>query len=137
MKNLIIKIKEEIKSQAAEQRLCKNQRKTVNLVGERVMNPYDAAEKIRRNREELPVKYIAYYILKHGLETPDIRQEKVPHSSWMIKYDCPNEQAVCESIVKCCGENSRFLDDKKDTCVRIWKVIENWKKKYQDKDENA
>lgn len=131
MKNLINKIKEEIKSQAVEQRFIKSQRKTEHLVGERKISSYDAAEKARNNKHQLAIKYVAYYILKHGLEEPVI--EINPRNPYFTH--CANLEAVENAIKKCCGDNCYLLDYTHRTAYDISKTIEEWKKKYQEEEK--
>jgi len=56
----IAKMKADIKVKAEEQKFLKNQRKDVNLVGERKMSASDATYKHQCNREELRMMYAAY-----------------------------------------------------------------------------
>ncbi len=56
----IAKMKTDIKAMVELQKFYKNQRKTVNLVGERKLEPSDAAYKHRENREDLRMMYAAY-----------------------------------------------------------------------------
>jgi hypothetical protein len=53
-------MKEAIKNMASYQKFLKNQRKTVNLVGERVIEPYEATCKHADHREQLRLMYAAY-----------------------------------------------------------------------------
>lgn len=57
-------LKELIKEKAALQPVYKNQRKTVNLVGERTIAPDTATAEHKYNREDLKELYIAYTILR-------------------------------------------------------------------------
>lgn len=130
MKNLINKIKEEIKSQAVEQRFIKSQRKTEHLVGERKISSYDAAEKARNNKHQLAIKYVAYYILKHSLEEPVIKKD-ARNPYYKI---CINIEAVKDAIKKCCGDSCYLLDSHYEI-YNISKTIEEWKKKYQEEEK--
>jgi hypothetical protein len=58
-------IKNDIKKFSEEQKYLKNQRKTVNLKGERTMEPWVATCKHQANREKLRLMYAAYG-LKRG-----------------------------------------------------------------------
>lgn len=58
------KIKNTIKTLSNEQRELKNQRKTVNLKGERTIEPYTALIRHDRNRYELRHLQMAYRVLK-------------------------------------------------------------------------
>lgn len=61
---MIKQFKEDIKKLAEEQKSLKNQRKTVHLVGERKVNPYDAANQIRRNKYLLTHMYHTYNLIR-------------------------------------------------------------------------
>ena len=76
-KEQFLRFKEDLKKEAQEQKELKNQRKTVHIKGERTIDPYDAAEKVRSNRWELDKKYVIYYILKHRIEVTDENKEQV------------------------------------------------------------
>ncbi len=138
MKNLINKIKEEIKSQAAEQRFIKSQRKTVNLVGERKISASEAVEQAQKNKRVLAIKYIAYYILKHGLEEP-VFEKKIVSQYGFTRMVCTNIEAVKEAVSKCCGENSSLFKDLDVSYfhidLEIKNMIDNWKKKYQEEEK--
>jgi len=58
------KMKEDIKTKAEEQKFLKNQRKTVKLVGERVVPAKDAQYRHMVNREDLRIMYAAYGIAR-------------------------------------------------------------------------
>jgi hypothetical protein len=60
----IAKMKADIKVKAEEQKFLVNQRKTVRIVGERKIEPSDAAYKHRQNREDLRMMYAAYGIAR-------------------------------------------------------------------------
>ena len=60
----IVKMKEDIKVKAEEQKFLKNQRKDVHIIGERKMPAKDAAYKHMTNREDLRVMYAAYGIAR-------------------------------------------------------------------------
>ena len=75
-KEQFLRFKEDLKKEAQEQRKMKQQRKTVRFDGERTINPYDAAEKVRDNKQILDRKYVVYYILKHQIEvTPESKEQ--------------------------------------------------------------
>lgn len=132
MKNLINKIKEELKSQAAEQRFIKGQRKTEHLVGERKISHWEAAEQARENKYKLSIEYVAYYILKHRLEEPVIEETwNTSHTHTWSRKTCSNMETVKESIKGCCGENCHLL--KNDyVFVEIAEVIRKWKEVYKE-----
>jgi hypothetical protein len=58
------KMKEDIKTKVEEQKFLKNQRKTVKIVGERVIPAKDATYKHQTNREDLRIMYAAYGIAR-------------------------------------------------------------------------
>lgn len=58
------KLKSEIKELVLEQKFLKNQRKTVNLVGERKIGEFEATMKHISNREKLRLMYAAYGIIR-------------------------------------------------------------------------
>lgn len=60
----INKLKNEIKSISTEQRELKNQMKTINLVGERTIEPLVAQYKHWQNRRNLNLMYATYQILR-------------------------------------------------------------------------
>lgn len=57
-------IKNEIKKLAENQKTLKNQRKTVHIKGERVMEPWKAAYLHVSNRHQLRLLYAAYHVLR-------------------------------------------------------------------------
>lgn len=57
-------IKNEIKKLVENQRSLKNQRKTVHIVGERIMEPWKAAYLHNANRHQLRLMYAAYHVLR-------------------------------------------------------------------------
>lgn len=62
----------EIKTLAEQQVICKNQRKTINLVGERTMSTNEAAYKHEDNRFTLRHMYAALGLIRgRELETVD------------------------------------------------------------------
>lgn len=60
----IAKFKNAIKIMVKNQRSYKNQRKTVNIIGERIMSTSDATYKHYVNREDLRIMYAAYGIAR-------------------------------------------------------------------------
>jgi len=60
----IYQLVEEIKELSDEQRVLKNQRKTVNLIGERTMEPWKAVYKHQQNRKRLSRLLAAYDVLR-------------------------------------------------------------------------
>lgn len=71
----VAELKSEIKELAGKQSSLKNQRKTVKLVGERTMEPWQATMEHRSNRAKLRAMYAAYAILR-GKELSDIDSGK-------------------------------------------------------------
>lgn len=57
-------LKEEIKGLVAEQKVCKNQRKTVRIQGERTMDVWKAHCTHASNRNHLRYLYMAYGIMR-------------------------------------------------------------------------
>lgn len=139
-KEIISKIKQEIKQDAEKQRFLKNQRKTVKLVGERKMSSYDAAEQLRHTSYPLCMKYIAYYICKHRIEPP-IFVDSVVRKDWKgnpvkVLFD---EETFKNAIVGCCGEkcwilseeyNSNWWHQVEDTAHAVINQINEWEAKY-------
>lgn len=62
----------EIKTLAEQQVICKNQRKTINLEGDRTMTPNEAIYKHEDNRYQLRHMYAALGVMRgRDLETVD------------------------------------------------------------------
>jgi len=60
----IAQIKADISKKVEEQKFLKNQRKTVKLIGERIIPAKDATYKHQTNREDLRVMYAAYGVAR-------------------------------------------------------------------------
>lgn len=60
----IAQMKADISKKVEEQMFLKNQRKTVKLIGERIIPAKDATYKHQTNREDLRVMYAAYGIAR-------------------------------------------------------------------------
>lgn len=73
MKN--IEIKNEIKRLSEEQIFLKNQRKTINLVGERKIDSYSAVLKVQANKDLLRHLFEAYAILRGKERTKCVNKE--------------------------------------------------------------
>ena len=58
------KLKTDIKKLSENQRILKNQRKTVKLQGERTMDPSEATWKHQANREKLRAMFAAYGLMR-------------------------------------------------------------------------
>lgn len=65
MKQHVLNLKSDIKDLSVEQQSLKNQRKTVNRVGDKTMEPWQAQMKHQRNRYELRHMFVAYAILRN------------------------------------------------------------------------
>lgn len=135
-KETLNKIKEEIKEKENVQRFYKDQRKTVKIKGERKIGAYEAADLVRSNTVELRNTYIAYYILKHGLDAPKFVDVKV---SYGTRKELDNKVSYKEAIKGCCGENCILLKDDwlsrscfESSAVRVFEIINEWKIKYQE-----
>lgn len=70
-KKAIKELKSEIKVKSEQQKSLKNQRKTKNLVGERIMDPWKATMDHMSNRNQLRRMYAAYAILR-GRKIEDV-----------------------------------------------------------------
>jgi len=57
-------MKDDIKTLVQEQRFLKNQRKDVNLIGERKLSMWGASSKHQMNREKLRLMYAAYGLVR-------------------------------------------------------------------------
>lgn len=67
-KEQFLRLKEDLKAKAQEQKSVKAQRKTKHFKGERRISAWEAAEQARRNKEWLDKMYVVYYIAKHQAE---------------------------------------------------------------------
>lgn len=67
-KEQFLRLKEDLKAKAQEQRLVKAQRKTEHFKGERKISAWEAAEQARHNKEWLDKMYVVYYMTKHQAE---------------------------------------------------------------------
>lgn len=141
-KNIISKIKQEIKEKEAYVCFLKNQRRTVRLVGERKMSSYDAAEKLRF-MHLLPT-YIAYYILKHHIELPRFVKSntRMDYRGNFVEV-LDNVDVFKNAIIGCCGENCKILEDKWYTtkhtflesyAMSVNNIINEWINKYGKED---
>lgn len=73
------KIKEQIKVLVKEQKVLRNQRRTVKLVGERTIDPWQAAVKHISNRGQLRYLYAAYGIMRgKTIEQIESKKSKEP-----------------------------------------------------------
>jgi len=57
-------LKNDIKKLSEKQKFLRNQRKTVNIKGERTMEPWVAAMQHRANREKLRIMFAAYALMR-------------------------------------------------------------------------
>jgi hypothetical protein len=60
----VTKIKSDIKELSEKQLFFKNQRKTINLVGDRLISPGEASWKHKLNRDKLRLMYAAYGVIR-------------------------------------------------------------------------
>jgi len=133
-KEIISKIKQEIKEKAENQKFLKNQRKTVKLIGKRKMSSKDAVETLIKTTHDLCINYIAYYILKHRLEIPEIVEIKPYYG---LVYDIKDLTSYEDAVKHCCGEKCWLLDEKykfsfKNSAIKVAKCIDEWTKKYSE-----
>lgn len=138
-KETLNKIKEEIKEKENVQRFYKDQRKTVKIKGERKISASEAADLARSNTVVLRDAYIAYYILKHRLDTPKFVDVKV---SYGTKKELDNKVSYKEVIKSCCGEKCFLLKDDwlsrscfESSAVKVFEIIKEWETKYQEPEE--
>lgn len=141
-KEIISKIKQEIKEKEAHVRFLKNQRKTVRIVGERKMSHWDAEEELRCIN--LCPYYIVYYMLKHRIELPKFVKSET-RKDWRgnpIEV-LDNIETFRNAIVGCCGEkcwilseeyNSNWWHQIEDTARAVINQINEWEVKYGKED---
>jgi hypothetical protein len=98
------KIKEKIKVLSKEQRVLKNQRKTIHLIGERTMEPWQAYFRHQSNRSELRELYIAYGIIK-GRNT----EELIAQYKTSINMDKVNKLVIEYSEIKQFGSDGKAI----------------------------
>lgn len=92
----IAKIKSDIKNMVEKQKFYKNQRKTVNLVGERKMSPSDATYKHITNGEDLRIMYAVYGLArgksfsqtenKYSEENHPLKKYQISIDRYLKKY---------------------------------------------------
>jgi len=82
-------VKAQIKVLAENQKVLKNQRKTINIVGERIMEPWQATYRHQSNREELNSLYQTLAFLR-GRTLEEIKKQGGEWSS----------QSIIDSIIK-------------------------------------
>lgn len=89
-------LKQQIKTLAEEQVVLKNQRKTVNLVGERTVDPQEAAWRHSVNKINLRHMYLAKGLIK-GLTVEQIegKSKSKPDMTMVEKIISQNAEAVC------------------------------------------
>tara|TARA_R110000868_G_scaffold46247_8_gene152963 strand:+ start:1312 stop:1596 length:285 start_codon:yes stop_codon:yes gene_type:complete len=81
---MLNELKLEIAKLVAEQIATKPQRKTVNLVVDRILNAPDAAQKVRDNKTSLRHLYIVYgYLRGKTLEQIEPKRKSEPNQ-WLI-----------------------------------------------------
>lgn len=91
-KPAIESLKADIKQSAALQRILKQQRKTVHLKGERIIEPKDASWKVYIGGLELRVKYAAYGLMR-GKKFSEIENHYPEENHPLNKY--PNAINKC------------------------------------------
>jgi hypothetical protein len=83
-------MKADIKKMIEEQKFYKNQRKTVHLIGERVIPPSEAQWKHQATREKLRLMYAAYGVAR-GKSFSQIEnrypEENHPLNQWRVSID--------------------------------------------------
>ena len=87
-------LKSDIKKLSEEQRFLRNQRKTVNIKGERTMEPWVAAMKHRANREKLRIMFAAYGLMR-GKSLEQIEPNSSEENS--LKNFLPQISKIIES----------------------------------------
>jgi len=87
-------LKSDIKKLSEEQRFLRNQRKTVNIKGERTMEPWVAAMKHRANREKLRIMFAAYGLMR-GKSLEQIEPNSSEENS--LKNFLPQINKIIES----------------------------------------
>lgn len=92
-KESIQNLKSEIKKHVEKQKALKNQRKTVNIVGERTMPTYEATYQHHFCRESLRTMYIAYGFMRGKT----IEQMEAPNSK-------PYSESAVDAIILKYGE---------------------------------
>jgi len=98
-------IKNEINKLAENQKILRNQRKTVHIIGERSIEPWKATYLHQENRHQLRLLYAAYHVLR-GRDLSTF-ETKVKENNWKIttyqreidklieKYGEREEEVVC------------------------------------------
>jgi hypothetical protein len=84
-KTAVISIKNQIKSEAEIQKALKNQRKTVKLKGERVMDPKEASWKVFLQSQKLRILYAAYGLMR-GKKLSQIENNHPEENHPLSKY---------------------------------------------------
>ncbi len=81
-------IKNQIKSLSEQQRILRNQRKSVYIVGERTLTPYEAQTKHAYNRNILRCLYILYAEMRGKIrQDVEPNAESEPDSWYMRKAE--------------------------------------------------
>jgi hypothetical protein len=80
-------LKENIINLEQQQKFLKNQRKTVNLIGERLIKKGDAYIKHRDNRKKLRLMYTAYGLAR-GKSYSEIENAYPEKNHPLIEYEC-------------------------------------------------
>jgi len=95
-------LKNELKDLSNVQKILKNQRKTVNLVGERIKDPGMATYEHQRNRQKLRIMYAAYGLMrgksfsktenKYPEEGHPLNEFKIEIDEMVLKYMIEEEK---------------------------------------------
>lgn len=85
-------LKAEIKTLVSKQKLTKLQRKTVNLVGERIISEYTAQIDVCINKRLLSAMYVAYGVLRGKNLEDEIKNH--------VSQKCENEYFISGIINK-------------------------------------
>lgn len=92
-------IKENIKEKSEKQTFFKNQRRTVRLVGERVLKPWEATMMHRYNRHELRLLHAAYGLMR-GKTYHDIESAYPQETHPLREYESQIQKLVEEYEAK-------------------------------------
>lgn len=91
-------LKTDIKNLSKEQRILKNQRKTVNIKGERTMVPWQAIQRHGINRGRLRIMFAAYGLMR-GKSLEEIETNHLSEEN-SIKNFLPDISKIIENYNK-------------------------------------
>jgi hypothetical protein len=86
MKYALEALKNDIKKLVEYQKVYKNQRRTKRLVGERTMEPWEAAMNHEINRENLRIMYAAYGLMKGKTFSQIENNKNVEEEHPLVKF---------------------------------------------------